>query len=408
MKNKISIFTAVIFLTCLIAGCSLTNSYPLTADIVREIASPARPGSFSPRVTAMHDGSTLLTWLEPENDKTAALRYSFLRDGRWSTSATIVAAQPFSRHPSEAPGVIALSKTNLIAYWSQKPPTERIPSQEVDVYFSVSTDQGLHWTAPTLVNLAGTGEESSYPSAAPVDSTHAALIWLDGRNWRKQKRVTLMTRSVQSDGTMTDAADIDPDTCTCCPTSMVQTGSGLLAAYRGHTPENIRDISLLQNVQGRWSQPRIVHADNWHFQGCPVNGPNLDVNGTTTALIWFSAPQDQPEVKVAFSGDGGSQFTAPRRVDEGDVIGRTQVVLLPGRSAVAFWVENKSGTTRLRGRRVHDAGTLEPPFEVARGVGLGYPHAARLAKGAAVTWADEGSRRIHFATVESGPHSVRK
>jgi hypothetical protein len=173
----------------------------------------------------------------------------------------------------------------------------------------------------------------------------------------------------------------------------------LLAAYRGHTPENIRDISLLHNEQGHWSQPHIAHADNWHFQGRPVNGPNLDVNGTTTALIWFSAPQDQPEVKVAFSDDVNSKFGAPIRIDEGNVIGRAQVVLLSGRAALAFWVENKSGTTRLLGRRVHDVGTLEPTFEVARGIGLGYPHAVRSGKGAALTWADEGTKRIHFATV---------
>jgi hypothetical protein len=399
MKNKLSLLIPVIFLNGLIAGCASTNSHPLTAEFVREIWSPARTGSFSPRVTAMQDGSTVLTWLEPENERTAALRYSFWRGGNWSAPATIVTA-PFSRHPSEAPGVIALSKTNFIAYWSQKPPNEKIRTQEVDVYFAVSTDEGIHWTAPALANIAGTGEESSYPSAAPVDANHAALVWLDGANWKKQKRVSLMSRVVQSDGSTTEATVIDPDTCTCCPTSMVQTSSGLLAAYRGHTPENIRDISLLHNVQGRWSQPRIVHADNWHFQGCPVNGPNLDVNGTTTALIWFSAPQDQPEVKVAFSDNGNSNFGAPIRIDEGNVIGRAQVVLLPERTALAFWVENKSGTTRLLGRRVHDSGTLEPSFEVARGVGLGYPHTVRLAKGAAVTWADEGSKKIQFATVE--------
>lgn len=349
----------------------------------------------------MQDGSTVLTWLEPENDKTAALRYSFWRGGNWSAPATIVSGQPFGRHPSEAPGVIALSKTNLIAYWSQKPPNEKTATQEVDVYFTVSTDRGLHWTTPTLANIAGTGEESSYPSAAPVNANHAALIWLDGTNWKKQKRVSLMSRVVQSDGSTTEASVIDPDTCTCCPTSMVQTSSGLLAAYRGHTPENIRDISLLQNVNGRWSQPRIVHADNWHFQGCPVNGPNLDANGTTTALIWFSAPQDQPEVKVAFSDNGNSNFGAPIRIDEGNVIGRAQLVLLPDRTALTFWVENKSGTTRLLGRRVHDGGGLEPTFEVARGAGLGYPHAVRSGKGAAVTWADEGSKKVHFAAVES-------
>jgi hypothetical protein len=403
MKNKIVRVISLIFLTCLVAGCASTNSHPLAADVVREITSPARPGSFSPRVTAMQDGSAALTWLEPENDRTGALRCSFWRDEKWSVPATIVTAQPFSRHPSEAPAVIALSKTNLIAYWSQKPPSEKTATQEVDVYFTVSTDRRLHWTTPTLANVAGTGEESSYPSAAPVDATHAALIWLDGTNWKKQKRVSLMSRVVQSDGSTTEASVIDPDTCTCCPTSMVKTDSGLLAAYRGHTPENIRDISLLQNVDGRWTQPQIAYGDNWHFQGCPVNGPNLDVNGTTTALIWFSAPQDEPAVKVAFRDNGNSKFGAPIRIDEGNVIGRAQVVLLPGRSALTLWLENKPDTSRLLARRVRDSRTLEPVFEVARGAGLGYPHAVRSAKGAVATWAEEGSKTVHFAIVESRP-----
>jgi hypothetical protein len=404
MNSKVvSNVFALIFVSCLTSGCHANRAESATSTNLREIASPAATGSFSPRVTSRSDGSVILSWLEPHGDTAADLRFSVWRNEGWSEPATITAAQPFSRHPSEAPGVIALSKTNLIAYWSQKPPNEKIPTQEVDVYFAVSTDQGVRWTAPTLVNLAGTGEESSYPSAAAVDAKHAALIWLDGTNWKKEKRVTLMSRFVQSDGTMTEATVIDPDTCTCCPTSMAQTGSGLLAAYRGHTPENIRDISLLQNLQGSWSQPRIVHADNWHFAGCPVNGPHLDVDGATTALIWFSAPRDEPAVKVAFSDNGNSKFGVPVRIDEGNVIGRAQVVLLPGRTALAFWVEKKSGTTRLLGRRVHEGGTLEPAFEVARGAGLGYPHTVRSAKGAAVTWADEGTKKIHFATIESRP-----
>lgn len=152
------------------------------------------------------------------------------------------------------------------------------------MYFSASSDRGAHWTSPALANRAGTGEESSYPSAAALDASHAALIWLDGSFWKQERRVTLMSRTVQSDGSATEATIIDRDTCTCCPTSLAQTNVGLLAAYRGHTPQNIRDISLLQNVQGRWSQPRTAHADNWHFQGCPVNGPHLDADQERTVM----------------------------------------------------------------------------------------------------------------------------
>jgi hypothetical protein len=257
---------------------------------------------------APHDPGGNSGWLEPQADATPALRFSVWRDGAWSEPTTVAAAQPFSRHPSESPGVVALSDRNLIAYWSQKSPKEKTPTQEVDVYFSVSTDRGLHWTSPIMANRPGTGEENSYPSAAPLDDKRAALIWLDGANWTKQKRVALMSRTVHSDGSATEATVIDPDTCTCCPTSLVRAGSGLVAAYRGHTPENIRDISLLRNVDGRWSQPHVAHADDWHFARCPVNGPHLDADRKQTVIAWFTGAQDQPAVNLAFSIDGGNQF----------------------------------------------------------------------------------------------------
>jgi len=383
-----------------IAACRSAHSHASTREAIREIASPTPAQSISPRVTAMRDGGVVLTWLEPTNEKAANLRYAFWRDGTWSAPETIVSGRPFSRHPSLSPGVIALSGKNLIAYWSQRPMNEDTPTNEVDVYFAISTDRGLHWADPTLANKPGTGEESSYPSAAPIDENRAAIIWLDGSNWKVQKRVSLMSRTIRSDGSATDAIAIDEDTCTCCPTSMVRTGSGLVAAYRGHTPENIRDISLLRNVNGRWSQPEVVHADYWHFAGCPVNGPHLDADRKRTVIAWFTGAQDQPAVNLAFSVDGGATFSGPIRVDEGNAIGRVQVVLSPEHAAVAFWLEHASSTTRLLMRKVHEDGVMEQPVEVTRGSELGYPHVARMVDGILVTWAEGGSvPRVHVGRV---------
>ena len=125
-----------------VGGCGSMHSQVSTHENIREIQSPAPAGSLSPRVTAMRDGRVLLTWLEPIDVTVAALRYSFWRVGAWCAPARIVDGQPFSRHPSESPGVIGLSKRNLIAYWSQRPPEGKTPTKEVDVYFSVSTDGG--------------------------------------------------------------------------------------------------------------------------------------------------------------------------------------------------------------------------------------------------------------------------
>jgi hypothetical protein len=207
-----------------------------------------------------------------------------------------------------------------------------------------------------------------------------------------------MSRVVQSDGSETTGTVIDPDTCTCCPTSLVRSGAGLIAAYRGHTPENIRDISLLRNNQGRWSQPHVAHADNWHFAGCPVNGPHLDADRKRAVIAWFTAAQDQPMVQLAFSNDGGANFSTPIRVDEGHAIGRAQVVLLPGHSSVVFWLERVSGTTRLLARAVDEDGGMEMPIEITRGLDLGYPHATRAADSILITWANgDPVRRVHVS-----------
>jgi hypothetical protein len=385
-------FTAAVpFSIAGLAGCGSKSTSAIHVDGWRELAAPAPVGGITPRTTAREDGSVILSWLEPKDDGTAAFRFSLRRDGAWSQPATIAQGHRFSRDRASAPGVIALSNRNLIAYWSQKPASQEPSGNAIEFYMATSTDGGEHWSAPTLVNRAEaqTGEDNGYASAAALNSTQAVLIWLDGRNWDKDKRVQLMSRTVRADGAMSEVSLLDPDVCTCCSTALVRTASGLLGAYRGHTPENIRDISLIQHGSSAWSQPRIIHPDHWHIEACPVNGPHLDTDGKQTALIWFSAPQDQPAVKLAFSEDGGATFASPLRMDTGKALGRAQVVLLKPHSAVAFWLENDSGTARLLARRVRDNTLLEDPFELSRGGNIGYPHAARSIDGILLTWAEK-------------------
>jgi hypothetical protein len=89
----------------------------------------------------------------------------------------------------------------------------------------------------------------------------------------------------------------------------------------------------------------------------------------------------------------------------GRAVGRGQAVLLPGRSAVVFWLEHVSGTTRLLARVVHDGGLLGKPIEVSRGSDLGYPHAARAADGVLISWAERDPvRRVHVALFPYAGH----
>jgi hypothetical protein len=388
-----------------LAGCSSKNARSGNADGWQELPVPAPLGSLTPRVSARPGGNALLSWLEPNENGTASFRFSHWEQHNWSQPVTIAEGRLFSRDRASAPGVTALSTQNLIAYWSQKPVPIESAGNAIELYMAASTDAGAHWGSPILVNRssAQTGEDNAYASAAALDESRATLIWLDGRNWDKQKRVQLMSRTVRPDGTMNEATLLDPDTCTCCSTALVSTGSGLLAAYRGHTPGNIRDISSVRTAGAGWSQPRIFHPDQWHIEACPVNGPHLDSDRDRAALIWFTAPQDQPTVQLAFSQNGGTDFAPPLRIDSGRAMGRAQVVLLPGNSAFAFWLEIESGTARILARRIHNHAALDAPFELSRGANLGYPHAVRTGDDILLAWAEKGAvSRVRVGILSAG------
>lgn len=382
-----------------LVGCKAKPRLEVDAGAWREISSPVPLGSLSPRVTTLPGESAALSWLEPKEDRSAALRISIWRDARWSPPASIAAGQAFSRDRASAPGVIGLSPRTLIAYWSQRASTEQQSTNEIALYMAVSNDGGTQWTPPLLVNRAAAqpGEDNAYASAVRMDDARAQFIWLDGRDWDKQKRVQLISRVANADSHLSEVRLLDPDTCTCCSTSIVKTSHGLLAAYRGHTPENIRDISVVRReVAGGWSEPRVAHADRWHIEACPVNGPHLDANASRTALVWFTAPQDKPEVKLAFSDDGGADFTPPVRLDAGKAVGRAQVALLADNSAIAFWLESEGGTAHVMARRSGDNGALGALVELARGSNLGYLHVARAAGGILVAWAErDPTSQVH-------------
>jgi len=63
-----------------LAGCKKRT---MGAHSWKELAVPVPAGSIAPRVTAQPDGSVILSWLEPDEGRTAAFRFSLWRDARW-------------------------------------------------------------------------------------------------------------------------------------------------------------------------------------------------------------------------------------------------------------------------------------------------------------------------------------
>jgi hypothetical protein len=197
-------------------------------------------------------------------------------------------------------------------------------------------------------------------------------------------------RSGQSGSTLTDEAALDARVCECCQTSAALTDEGPIVVYRDRSPEEIRDISILRWRKGKWSEPRPIFRDNWQINGCPVNGPSIAATGRRVAVAWYTAVDNQPRVKLAFSADGGETFTAPMTVDGGNPAGRVDVQLLPDGSAIVSWLEKlSSGGGEVRVRRVKADGKLGDAVAVsAPGAARsnGFPQMVRVGNELIFAW----------------------
>src|SRR5687768_2291325 len=88
MAHPIVRYATTIAPLLLFLGCAPQEDAhgPLVIDTM---ASPAGPGSGEPNLASAPDGRIYLSWLEPVDDSTHALRFSTLVGSRWSPPRTI-------------------------------------------------------------------------------------------------------------------------------------------------------------------------------------------------------------------------------------------------------------------------------------------------------------------------------
>lgn len=381
--------TSVVMLLFFVLAC---NRPPEIA--VQPLVNPAPHGSIAPNVTEGVDGQPVLSWIEPVNH-TFALRFSFREVHGWSVPQTVVERPNFGRYPESPSWVLMLPNGALISAWPEELPGEQKWPGDY-LYVAASVDQGKNWSKPVVVHSDRTNSEHSFASLAALDESHAGIVWLDARDNESKHKYRLMSSVISSAGSVSNEETIDDDVCTCCPTALAYTGDGLLAAYRDHIAEQLRDIYSIRRESGRWQVSKPIHQDGWRINACPVNGPVLASRGSNVAVAWFTGAQDKPSVRVAFSNDGGVTFQSPVTVDTADQkhspMGRASVTLLASGDALVAWIRHRGDSSELVAARVNrNSGATDPTVVATSGEeGLGYPHMKPLAAGALVSWGGAG------------------
>lgn len=381
------------------ASFSQSKAATIASPVVHEIESPAGPSSGEPNLFTAHDGRIYLSWIEKTADTRHALRFAVRAGNKWSEPRTIAEGSDWFVNWADFPSLVALADGSLVAHWLVKSGPN---TYAYNVNVSSSTDGGKFWSKPIIPHRDGTLTEHGFVSLIPLGKDRVGAVWLDGRKFKQSddshdshgslaNEMTLRYATINKSGELVDEAEIDARVCECCQTSAALTSDGVVVAYRDRSAEEVRDISVIRFVNGRWTEPRSINADDWRIEGCPVNGPSIAADGKRVAVAWFTAANNKPRVNVAFSKDAGASFGPPVQIDEGNPAGRVQVLLLRDGSAMICWLERTSNGGAIKARRVRADGTRDNAITIADtsvARASGFPRMARAGDEIVFAWTD--------------------
>lgn len=415
-NHRILYLCSFLLVVIISVSCNRTRSDATTTSqsaapsdqplVIRSTQSPTNGDSREPEFNPTQDGRAILSWVEKIADKRYALRAAVLDRNGWSEARTVSEGANWFVNWADFPSVIALRDNSLAAHWLVKSGTS---TYAYDVNISMSKDGGKNWSKPFVPHRDNTQTEHGFVSLIPLTDGRLGAIWLDGRNMKNMKEtdehapasesMTLRYAAIDADGKMSDEAQLDERVCECCQTSAAVTSQGPLAVYRDRSPTEVRDIYIVRQVNGSWTKPQPVFADNWQINGCPVNGPAVAADGTKVAVAWFSSIAETPRVKIAFSHDAGATFGQPIQVDDGENAGRVDALLLPDGSALICWLSGNAQGGAIKVRRVRPDGSVGQASVIAQtdiSRSSGFPRMARLGD------------QVHFAWTEFGkPAHIR-
>ena len=232
-------------------------------------------------------------------------------------------------------------------------------------------------------------------------------FWLDGREMEGNDEDGDMTLRTSRIGARAGAADrLDGRVCDCCQTSSAMTSKGPIVVFRDRSETEVRDISIVRRVAGRWTSSRPVATDGWKIPGMSRERARRGGRRrAASAVAWFTGAQEKPRVLVALGratperpSGGRFPWTTPGRS-----AGWT-FFLEAGGDAVVSWVTARGKDASIRLRRVGRDGRLGRPVEVAAtsvARTSGFPRIEELAAGrAVVVWVEAAATtRLRAASV---------
>ncbi len=386
---------------------------------IKKISTPCKEGG-EPNLYVTDQDKALLSWVEYLNDSTDALVFSMLEKGQWSAPTIIAKGSDWFVNWADFPSLVAYKDNGkkLVAHWLQK---RAAGTYDYDVRITQSMDGGKKWQKSFIPHTDGIAAEHGFVTMVSVDENQIFATWLDGRYTKTENAsdghdhegqggaMTLRGAFFDPEGNLFGEVELDDRVCDCCQTSAALTATGMIVAYRDRSEEEIRDIAIVRQIGQDWTRPRNIFNDNWEIAGCPVNGPKIIASRNKVAIAWFTMAQDTPRVQVAISADAGSTFSPPIRVDDGQPLGRVDIVFY-NNDLVVSWLENLENHAEIRLARVNGLGKIGESITFAKTSSArssGFPIMEKLGDRLLLAWTEIVDEEEETTTVRTALVTMR-
>lgn len=329
-----------------------------------EIKTPSSINSSLPRLFSNGE-DLLMSWIQ-NKDSIASLKYSKFNGINWTAPTEIISGSDWFVNWADFPAIADNNGsvlTNILKKSAEGTYT-------YDIHLQLYSKQKNTWKNNILLNQDGIKSEHGFVSMLPYNNDSFFVTWLDGRTLvgvpKENEQMTLRAAFIDAEGEISNDILLDDKTCECCNTAATMTANGPVVAYRDRSDTEIRDISIVRFVNGNWTAPKNVYQDHWEIPGCPVNGPAIDSFNDAVALAWFTAENDNPRIQVSFSENQGETFGLQYRVDNGNAIGRVDVVMIDQNNAVVSWMEPDGIDTLIQILKVSSNGEKNMPITITK------------------------------------------
>lgn len=374
-----SIKLTILFFVGLIISCG---------KIHKPLSPQTASGSAYPNICETDKGFMMIWY---EGDKNIVMS-EFTEDG-WTPKDTLVSSDRFFKNWADLPQIYYAGGDTFALSWLEM---SGDGTYDYDVKVAMSIDRGKIWSDPLIPHRDGIKGEHGFVSFFEFLG-ETGLIWLDCRAMADDNNspltgaMRLYASTINPNGKLGPEIILDDMVCECCPTSAVNTRAGPLVAYRDRGIDEVRNIQLTFVNFAKLSRP--INEDGWIISVCPVNGPAMNANGDRIAIAWYTAPNNEPKVNVAFSKDGGLSFSSPIQVDNGFAIGRTDNLWLDDEKVLVSWLElgKKKGELVIKSINAEDGTILfQTSFSINSGWGSGYPKITKTKDFVFITWTKPG------------------